>query len=428
MSDDPAEPSAPSSAELGSARGAPDRWQLVEDALWAGAGALADKAARLPHWFAAAVVDRSRRYTSEREALDAPADREADLAARALFFSPVDAAKVAVPLAELRRARGGALLGAAPAEGVLRVVDLGAGCGAMSLGLLACAPALGLAAARWELTLVDRDGPALAIARAAVAHLAQVLGLTVAVKVNAADLATLRPEPCELVLAGTVLNELPAPAAREVVSKALAAIKGARGDGAVVLVEPALREPSRRLHELRDELLATRAAAVIAPCVRRATPCPMLARPTDWCHEDRPFSPPRRVRPVASVTHLRDGSLKYAYLVLAHQAGAILQLPPGAVALRVVSGPLPGKGRREQHVCGDLDGSSGRVSLRRLDRRRRPDNAWVDDLRRGDLLEVPAGRAAQAAQSRLEIGGEEDGAAEGAASAIRVTRVTLPSE
>lgn len=396
-----------------------DRWQLVEDALWAGAGALGDKAARLPHWFAAAVVDRSRRYTSEREALHQPADREADLAARALFFSPVDAAKVAVPLAELARARGGQLLGpSTPSLAALRVVDLGAGCGAMSLGLLACAPALGLAAARWELTLVDRDAPALAIARAAVEHLARALGLTVAVKVVAQDLASYRPEPCELVLAGTVLNELPAATARNVAGHALAAVKQSRGAGAVLLVEPALREPARRLHELRDELLAARAAAVVAPCLRRAVPCPMLARPTDWCHEDRPFTPPRRARAVAAVTHLRDGNLKYAYLVLAHQAAAIVTPPPGLVALRVVSGPLPGKGRREQHVCGDLEGGPGRVSVRRLDRRQRPANAWFDELRRGDLLEVPAERAAAAAASRLEIG---------EADALAVTRVALPS-
>ena len=51
-----------------------------------------------------AVVDRSRRYTSEREALAAPADRNSDLAARALFFTIADAAKPALPLLELARA------------------------------------------------------------------------------------------------------------------------------------------------------------------------------------------------------------------------------------------------------------------------------------------------------------------------------------
>jgi Mitochondrial small ribosomal subunit Rsm22 len=371
------------------------RWQLVEDALHAAAGPLAEKAARLPHWFADAVVDRSRRYTSEREDLDKPADREADLAARALFFSPVDAAKIAAPLAELVRARGGAL--GVALDHPVRVVDLGAGCGAMSLGLLAT---IGALAPRWELTLVDRDAPALALARGAIERLAAALGLTVTVAVKAQELASWKPQPCELVLAGTVLNELTPNASRAVVAAALASIKGARGDGAVLLLEPALREASRRLHELRDEQLAARTSSVIAPCVRQGAPCPMLARPTDWCHEDRPFHPTRRVGLVADVTRLRDGNLKYAYLVLALRPAPLLPPRPGHVALRIVSGVLPGgKGKREQWACGDV----GRISVRRLDRRANETNAWFDELRRGDLLEAPADRVAAAATSRLEI-------------------------
>jgi Mitochondrial small ribosomal subunit Rsm22 len=388
------------------------RWQLVEDALHAAAGPLAEKAARLPHWFADAVVDRSRRYTSEREAIHKAPDREADLAARALFFSPVDAAKIAAPLAELVRARGGELLGAPGAAGsvgaagaagaAVRVVDLGAGCGAMSLGLLATVGAL---APRWEITLVDRDAPALAIARGALERLAAVLALDVAVKVVAQELSSWKPVPCELVLAGTVLNELPVPASRALVAAALASIKGARGDGAVLLLEPALRDASRRLHELRDEQLAANTSSVIAPCVRKGAPCPMLERPTDWCHEDRPFHPTERVGHVADVTRLRDGNLKYAYLVLALRPAPLLPPRPGHTALRIVSGVLPGgKGKREQWGCGDV----GRISVRRLDRRASETNAWFDELRRGDLLEAPSERVAAAVTSRLEIL-EDDG-------------------
>ena len=370
-------------------------WQLVEDALHAAAGPLAEKAARLPHWFADAVVDRSRRYTSEREAIHKAPDREADLAARALFFSPVDAAKISAPLAELVRARGGSL--GVSLDQPVRVVDLGAGCGAMSLGLLATAGAL---APRWEITLVDRDAPALALARGAIERLAAALALDVAVKVIAQDLSSWKPVPCELVLAGTVLNELSVPASRAVVAAALASIKGARGDGAVLLLEPALRDASPRLHELRDEQIAAKTSSVIAPCVRKGAPCPMLARPTDWCHEDRPFHPTQRVGLVADVTRLRDGNLKYAYLVLALRPAPLLPPRPGHAALRVVSGVLPGgKGKREQWACGDV----GRISVRRLDRRANATNAWFDELRRGDLIEAPDDRVEAAVTSRLEI-------------------------
>src|SRR5262252_2181528 len=72
------------------------------------------------------IVDRSRRYTSDRG--EPAADRTGDLAARAMFFTVADAMKIAVPLGEL------AHRGAWPAARPLRILDLGAGCGAMSLG------------------------------------------------------------------------------------------------------------------------------------------------------------------------------------------------------------------------------------------------------------------------------------------------------
>ena len=79
---------------------------------------------------ARAIVDRSQRYTSERDRpRDAGAIATRDLAARAAFFTIADAMKIAIPLGEL------AGRGALPARRPLRVVDLGAGCGAMTLGL-----------------------------------------------------------------------------------------------------------------------------------------------------------------------------------------------------------------------------------------------------------------------------------------------------
>lgn len=384
-------------------------WELVEGALWSGAQALAERARHKPHWFAAAVVDRSRRYTSERGALHRPADAPADLAARALFFSVVDAAKPQLPLLELAR-RGGlgpAVAGAAPASELpsLRVLDLGAGCGAMALGLLATAALHGWRA-RWDLTLLDRDAEALAIAERAVRALAEALALEVTVRKVTAELASWRPAAQErglaLVLAGTVLNELPPALARQLVTTALGQVAA---DGAVLLLEPALRDAARGLHALRDEHLTAGSALVLAPCTHARTPCPMLARETDWCHEDRAWhAPPQLVR-LADVTGLRDGNLKYAYLLLAPPgapmgARPLFPAPVGQLALRVVSGALPGKGRKECFACGE----AGRVPVRRLDRRTSQANAWFDELRRGDLFLAPADPVRAAADGgRLEI-------------------------
>jgi hypothetical protein len=120
----------------------------LEDAVRAATIAQLGDAPLATRALTAAIVDRSRRYTSERDRLSA--DRGGDLAARAAFFTIADAMKIAIPLGEL------AHRGALPAARPLRIVDLGAGCGAMSLGALVVLDTLGVDAAL-EIVAIDRD-------------------------------------------------------------------------------------------------------------------------------------------------------------------------------------------------------------------------------------------------------------------------------
>ena len=168
-----------------------------------------------------AITDRSARYTSDRARLAQPADRTADLAARAVFFTVADAMKIRVPLAEL------ANRGALPARH--RVVDLGAGCGAMSLGLVGVLPDA-------EITAIDQDAGALAIAAAALRTFTETFTTCIG------DVTKAAIPPCDLVVMGTVLNELDEASALAVVERALAAVAD---DGAVIIIEPALRATSR---------------------------------------------------------------------------------------------------------------------------------------------------------------------------------------
>lgn len=346
-----------------------------------------------------AIVDRSRRYTSER---DRPtADRTADLAARAMFFTIADAMKIAIPLGEL--AHRGALPRARP----LRIVDLGAGCGAMSLGAIVALPA-GVAV---EITAIDRDAPALAIARAAVRELAARRGAAAAFAATGDDVVRAPLPAADLVVLGSVLNELPGDARLGVVLRALAAIGD---DGAVIAIEPALRDTARALHELRDAVLAGGRGHVFAPCTRAIAPCPALADPDDWCHEDRALQLPPRTAELARLTHLRDGGMKFAYLVLRRHPLALVD-PTGlasrdaAPAWRVVSAPMPAKGKLEVIGCS----AAGRVPLRLLRRHRTAANRSIEAARRGDVVVIEAGAgtappddAADRPVDRIEITGE----------------------
>lgn len=363
---------------------------LVEEALHAAARRQLPAALCGGPALTAAVVDRSRRYTSEREHLAAPGGGAkgslADLAARALFFSIADAAKVHLPLGELA---GGALPGPAGflARDELRVLDLGAGCGAMTIGLCTWLAGRGSGKGRVRVTLVDQDGGALAIAKDAIDVVSRELGMDVAVEIREGDAASFVLSEVErteteskdgrhdLVLAGSLVNELadPLPLVRHMVGAL------ARG-GVAIVIEPALRETSRALHRVRDALLAAAAAAVLAPCTRKTAPCPALLDERDWCHEHRPLRLPPRTRQLAHVTGLRDGDMKLAYLTLCRPADA----PPPPLAWRVVSDPHASKGKLELTLCG----VPGWVPARLLKRHRSATNRPIERAHRGDLLAI----------------------------------------
>ena len=351
----------------------------IEDALWAAARR------RLPAdvcggaSLTAAVIDRSRRYTSERERLASPAPGRvaADLAARALFFTIADVAKPWVALGEL----AGGALPAPPgflSADRLRVLDVGAGCGAMTLGLCAFLagrdhrPAV-------RAVLLDRDGAALDIAADAIASYAHQAAVDVEVSVREGDVDTVArvmPRSFDLVLCGSVLNELPPERARALTSAMLAAVKA---DGVVLIVEPALRETSRALHALRDALVADSVATVLAPCTRRTAPCPALVDERDWCHDHRPLTLPPRTNQLAQVTGLRDGELKLSYLAITPATGVA-----ASDAVRVVDDPRGEKGKHTLVACGP----AGWTPLRLLRRHRAAGNRGFERARRGDLLTI----------------------------------------
>jgi ribosomal protein RSM22 (predicted rRNA methylase) len=341
--------------------------QALEDAAWAAARAELGDTALSDAALARGVVDRSTRYTTDRAHLGSPSDARADLAARATFFTVADAMKLAVPLREL------ANRGAIPARSPLRLVDVGAGCGAMLLGALAALPDRELA-----ITAIDRDAAALRIATRAVADFAGTRAVMRTRTADARDLAA--AAPADLVVLGSVVNELPEQAREPAVAAAVAALADG---GAVIVIEPATRELARSLHAVRDALIARGAAHVFAPCTRTAAPCPALADARDWCHEDRAVELPERTRELARRTHLRDGGLRFAYLVLRREPLPLVATPR---AWRVVSAPMPDKGKLELIGCSD----AGRVPLRRLRRHRADSNAGFEHADRGDVLVIEA--------------------------------------
>lgn len=233
---------------------------------------------------------------------------------------------------------------AAPA----RALDLGAGTGAAGAALR---QRFGAAV---EVTAVDRvAGPGIVVA----------------------DLARELPPVSgrfELIVSAHMLGELyldDAPAARaEARARRVLAWQRAllAEGGTIILLEPALRETSRGLLALRDRLI-TAGLHVVAPCFWTG-PCPALARERDWCHDAAPAPSAPRV--------------DFSYLALRAAPGA--PATAAATTFRVVSDPMPEKGRLKLFGCGPV----GRHALVRLDRAASATNAAFDQLQRGDAAEI----------------------------------------
>ena len=190
----------------------------------------------------------------------------------------------------------------------------------------------------------------------------------------------------DLVTFGHVVNELFSGAGGDDATERRAALlEEALGlvapGGSVVVIEPALRDTSRALLRVRDVLVA-RGHAVRAPCLFRGA-CPALLRETDWCHAERAIEPPALVAQIAKAAGLRKEAVKMSYLVLAPKGEAWAEPPPGRV-FRIVSEPLPSKGRLRYMACGP----EGRLGLALQEKHVTDRNRRFEKLLRGDVVEI----------------------------------------
>ncbi|HET6922438.1 MAG TPA: small ribosomal subunit Rsm22 family protein, partial [Anaeromyxobacteraceae bacterium] len=315
---------------------------------------------------AAAVGRLSRGFTRERELAGARyLDDDRLLGAYLLFYWPVSYLEARAVLAELPRRPRSAL-------------DLGSGPGPMAFAALDAGAAEALAA--------DRSARALAAARDLASRAGEPLATREWNPTRSRPLAEIAPgRRFDVVTMGHALNELfrgESAAGRRaaLLEEALSLL--APG-GSLVVIEPALRETSRALLSVRD-LLVARGVPVRAPCLYRG-PCPALARETDWCHAERPVEPPPLVAGIGRRAGLRKAAVKMSTLVLAPRGEGWPEPPPGRV-FRIVSEPLPSKGRLRYMGCGP----EGRLGLALQARHLSEGNRRFETLARGDVVEVTA--------------------------------------
>jgi ribosomal protein RSM22 (predicted rRNA methylase) len=337
------------------------------------------------------IVELSRQFTRERQKAPMSYLEDRRLAAAYLaYFFPVNVAKVQELLDELSPAFECAQ------DGVVRVLDLGCGPGTGVLGVLDWAWSTGLLkSCRLECVAADRSEHALSTcgelwARYTRKFVRQKATLLTMCRDMQQKVGLEMQQPYgsggyDLIIVQNTLSELfvmkEADRIKNRAGLVVEALNMLSDHGTLMLIEPALRESSRELHQVRDRLLETACCTLYSPCLHEG-PCPALTKPTDWCHEERVWAPPGLIRAIDQKAGFIKDALKFSYALLRKDGRTVVERSPHLY--RIVSELRVMKGEKRAWLCN----GQGRPEVGRLDRLTTPRNAPVDDWHRGAIVRI----------------------------------------
>lgn len=193
-----------------------------------------------------------------------------------------------------------------------------------------------------------------------------------------------RGGPYDLIIMANCLNELfPAAADPPVEHAAVVShlLPFLAPRGTIMIVEPALRQTARALHQTRNHLLKQGFCTVYSPCLHEKA-CPALDHPDDWCHEERLWQTPPAIAAIDRDVGFIKDALKFSYLLLRTDGRTIVQRSPQT--FRVVSELRELKGEKRAWLCNE----TGRPEVGRLDRKASPENSAVDSWHRGAIVQI----------------------------------------
>lgn len=391
---------------------------------------LAQQIAKLSHHYNEGALAAAKKNTKSAQSPSRTtshdkhaADSQAPLSARLLFSFVRDVPKSGGAVAELILTKKLALT-----DRPLRILDLGAGLGATTWGVIRALQSAGYRG-QIEAHLADSDSEALGLA-AKIAKKAPKGDISVKITTGALDLSfhdrlDSSSKKYDLILLGQVLVELdpeksPEERAQSHVDLIRRLIKMIHEHGALVIVEPALRATSRHLHVVHDQLVDL-GVTPFAPCLHKKH-CPALTRESDWCHEDIAVDLPDWLIEPARMAGLRFEGLTFSYLVYCADGSQLTPSLPNT--FRAVSSLIKTKGKTELFLCGpapkratslggvipqapllpsELSGEqSGGFRAMRLDREESKSNRLWGSVERGELLSISPEVTASSPKIRAE--------------------------
>lgn len=332
---------------------------------------------------AQAVSELSRIFTKERDRLSGSYLDSSHLGTAYLqYFLPVNLAKIQRLLNEMPTPE---------VDERFSVLDLGSGPGTGPLAVLDWWQQQGVPYAL-AVTAVDGSKAALRQARQLWDRYCQ------APTVGAASLQTYEGDlerrvwleqvkqraPFDLIMLANCLNEIHLDAKDSIEMRAgmvIEVLSLLAPHGTMMIIEPALRETSRALLQVRDKLLQDKRCTIYSPCLHENV-CPALVKPDDWCHEERTWEPPEIIKKIDEQVGFIKDALKFSYLLLRKDGKTIVERRPDVY--RVVSELREMKGEKRAWLCNE----QGRQEVGRQDRLSSPVNAAFDQWHRGVIVQI----------------------------------------
>jgi ribosomal protein RSM22 (predicted rRNA methylase) len=336
------------------------------------------------------VAELSRIFTRDRHELEAQYLADERLRRAYLsYFLPVNAAKVQTLLDELPESD---LHVSSQKGGPFRVLDVGSGPGTASLAALDWMQRPSCRQRGIEVTAVDGVRVALneaqdlwnAYCRISAPDHARLHCVHTNLERNGWVKSIDHSDPYHVIIMANTLNELyrtsDDPVQRQV-RMIQVLLERLHHDGALIIIEPALRQTTRNLHHVRDRLLLLHACTVYSPCLHEQS-CPALVKEDDWCHEERPWAPPPWITAIDKEVGFIKDALKFSYAIFRKDGATIV--PRNQAVFRVVSELRVLKGDRRAWLCNE----TGRPEVGRLDRDEAQSNASVDEWHRGAIVHI----------------------------------------
>jgi len=337
------------------------------------------------------VAELSRLFTRDRHELEAQYLADERLRrAYVSYFLPVNAAKVQTLLDELPKSNLDDPR--IQKDGPLRVLDVGSGPGTASLAALDWMQRPSRRLRGIEVTAVDGVRIALdetqglwnAYCRISKPDHARLHCVHSNLERNGWVRSINDSDPYHVIVMANTLNELyrtsDDPIQRRVRMIQIL-LERLHHNGALIIIEPALRQTTRNLHRVRDRLLMLDACTIYSPCLHEQM-CPALVKEDDWCHEERPWVPPSWITAIDQEVGFIKDALKFSYAIFRKDGVTIV--PRNQDVFRVVSERRALKGDTRAWLCNE----TGRPEVGRLDRDETENNASVAEWHRGAIVRI----------------------------------------